>query len=66
MKRYNLVIPDELYQEIEVVANERKTSVVDIMRQFIKLGLLAAKIEKVPGGALMIRENGKYQRIILI
>jgi len=45
LKRYNLSIPEELFDEVEVIAKSHDTTVVDILRRFIKLGLLATKIQ---------------------
>jgi hypothetical protein len=40
--------------------------VVDILRGFIKLGLLVERIQRIPDAALLIREGDKEQRIILL
>jgi beta-galactosidase len=39
----------------------RQTTVVDLIRRFIKLGLIAAKIEDTPGAALIIRDGDTEQ-----
>ena len=64
-KRYNLVLPDELFAELQRVATDRHTTVVEILRQFIKLGLLAIQLEKSDNAALLIRDGETEQRIIL-
>lgn len=66
VKRYNLVLPEELFNEVQRIADDRQTSVVDILRRFIKLGLLADRIEKSPGSALIIREGDIERQIILV
>lgn len=66
VKRYNLVLPEELFNEVQRIADERQTSVVDILRRFIKLGLLADRIEKSPDSALLIREGNIERQIILV
>lgn len=40
-KRYNLAIPQTLYNELEALANARGVTVVAIIREFMKLGLAA-------------------------
>lgn len=65
-KRYNLNLPDELYDEVEAIAKERSVSVVAVLKQFIKLGLLVAKIEKDPNSELIIREGEKEKVILLM
>lgn len=59
MKHYNLNLPEELFAEVEAIANRRQTTVAAIMRQFVKLGLLAVKIEEDPNMDLLVREGGE-------
>ena len=65
-KRYNLVLPEELFEEIQMVADKQQITVVEILRNFIKLGLLAIQIKETPDSALLIRENGTEREIILL
>lgn len=66
IKRYNLVLPEELFNEVQRIADDRQTTVVDILRRFIKLGLLADRIEKSSDSALIIREGDIERQIILV
>lgn len=66
MKRYNLSLPEATFQEIQAVADERGASVVDVLRGFIKLGLLAVRIESTPEASLIYREGDREQRVILL
>ena len=66
LKRYSLVLPEDLFTAIQALADQRQTTVVDLIRRFIKLGLIAAKIEDTPGAALIIRDRDTEQRIILL
>lgn len=63
MKRYNLVMPQELFDEVERVAMARGTTTADLLRRFTKLGLMVIGLEDVPDSKLFIRENGKQTRI---
>lgn len=65
-KRYNLVLPEVIYSEVEKIAESRGTTVVEILRKFIKLGLLAVKVEETNGSALLIREGDNTREIILL
>ena len=65
-RRYNLVLPETVYLEVEKVAVNRGTTVVEILRKFIKLGLLAVKIEDTDGSALLIKEGEEIKEIILL
>ncbi len=66
IKRYNLVLPEAIYAEVEKVAESRGTTVVEVLRKFIKLGLLAVKVEETNGSALLIREGDTVREIILL
>ena len=66
VKRYSLVLPEELFDAVQELANRRQTTVVDIIRRFIKLGLIAARIEDTPGAALIIREGDTEREIIFV
>lgn len=66
VKRYNLVLPEELFNAVQELADQRQTTVVELIRRFIKLGLIAAKLEDTPGAALIIREGDSDQRIVLL
>ena len=66
LRRYNLVLPEELFDEIKKIADKRQTTVVEIIRKFMKLGLLAVQVEETPGSALLIRENDVEREIILL
>lgn len=65
-KRYNLVLPEDLYKEVQALADRRHTTVVDLLRRFIKLGLLVAKAEESPDTAFLIREGDKEQQLLLL
>jgi len=66
LKRYSLVLPEDLFTAIQALADQRQTTVVDLIRRFIKLGLIAAKIEDTPGAALIIRDGDTERQIILL
>jgi hypothetical protein len=63
-KRFNLVLSEDLLGQVETLAEEEETSVVEMFRRFIKLGLIAAQVQKDPNSALVIRE-GDHEREIL-
>jgi hypothetical protein len=65
MKTYNMVIPEKLFDEIKALADSKGTTVKEIIRQFIKLGMIAAKIERKPDSALILRTGDKDTEIIL-
>jgi ATP-dependent Clp protease ATP-binding subunit ClpA len=66
VKRYNLALPEELYDAVQALADRQQTTVVELLRRFIKLGLLATEIQERPGAALIIREGGREREILLL
>ena len=62
-KRYSLVLPELLFQEIKDLADKKQESVVDILKRFIKLGLL---YESSPNASLILRENDTQREIVLL
>jgi hypothetical protein len=65
-KRYNLVLPEELYNEVDRLAKRHHTTAVELLRRFVKLGLLVAKAEESPDPAFLIRKGDEEQRLLLL
>jgi len=65
-KRYNLVLPEELFNQLQEVANRKHTTVLELIRKFVKLGLIAVQAEDTPGTEFLLRENGIEQRILIL
>lgn len=65
-KRYTLVLPEELFNEVQKLAEQRHVTVIELLRRFIKLGLIASRVEDTPDAALIIREGGVERQIILV
>jgi hypothetical protein len=66
LKRYNLALPEDLFNEVQELANRRQTTVVDLLRRFIKLGLLSASVEERPNSGIFLREDDTEREIIFI
>ncbi len=66
LKRYNLVLPEDLFDELQELADNKQTTVVDLLRKFIKLGLVVAKVEETPGSAFLIREGKAERQLVLL
>lgn len=64
MKRYSLVLPEELFNKVQEVADRKYTTVVEILRRFIMLGLLA--VDETPGTAVLFREGDTERQIMLL
>jgi ATP-dependent Clp protease ATP-binding subunit ClpA len=65
-KRYSLVLPESLYNEVQELSDREQTTVVEVMRRFIKLGLLATRVQATPNASLIIREGDREREILLL
>jgi ATP-dependent Clp protease ATP-binding subunit ClpA len=65
-RRYTLVFPEELFGQVEQLAAAEHTTVVELLRRFTKLGLMAAAVQKEPGSALLIRDGEGERQIVLL
>lgn len=66
VKRYNLALPADLFEQVEELAAQKQTTVVHVLRRFIKLGLIASRIEDSPDAALLIREGETEKEIVFL
>jgi hypothetical protein len=66
LKRYNLVLPEDLFREVQALAEHRHTTVVELFRKFIKLGLLVMKAEESPDAVFLIRVGEKERQVVLL
>lgn len=65
-KRFNLVLPNELVKRVQKIADDEHVSVVEILRRFIKIGLLAVEIQNNPNASLVIKDDEGEKEIILL
>ena len=65
VKRYNLVLPVELFSQIEEIANDKNQTIVGVLRQFIMLGLLAVEMEDKSEAELIIRDGDQEKLLKL-
>ncbi len=57
-QKYTLSLPTEIYDELRAQAERRETTIKELVRQCLKLGLLAVKLEEKPNNAgLFIKEQ---------
>ena len=66
VKRYTLVLPDSVFQEIKAIADKRNTTILEILKKFIVLGLIADKAESTPGSELILRTEDQRERSIIL
>ncbi len=65
-KRFQIFVPQELEKEMESISVRKGTTIPDLIRKFIKLGLLVDKIESTPEATLLVRERDKERELILL
>lgn len=64
-KRYSLVLPIDIWDELEKVAAENGTTIIELIRRYLKLGLLVSQAEK-KHQALLLRDDDKREEIRLL
>lgn len=64
LKRYSLVVTGSLFNDVQRTAEEEHTSIIDLLRRYIKLGLFISKIANNPDAQIIVRKNGKEQEIV--
>jgi len=65
-RRYSLVLPEDLFEEVERLAERQQTSVVELLRRFTRLGLLATQLQERADAALVIREGDREREVMLL
>lgn len=55
--RYTLTLPSKIYEELQKQAQARGSSVKDLVRQSLKLGLLAMELESNEKAGVFIKET---------
>lgn len=61
-KRYTFELPIEIYDQLAETADQNGTSVVEMLRKYIKLGLLATQ----PNTSILLRIGESEQPIMLV
>jgi hypothetical protein len=64
--RYNLVLETRLYDKLTEIAASKGITLVELMRKYIRLGLIVSALEDEPGSKLIIRTDDTEKEIILI
>lgn len=56
-QKYTLALPIQIYDELKIQAEKHNVSIRDIVRQCLKFGLLAIKINEDPNSEIVFRER---------
>lgn len=65
-KRYNLLMPTILFDEVQSIADQQHITVLELLRHFIRIGLVVAKIAQNPNASIIIREGDREKEIVFI
>ena len=57
LQRYTLSLPAAVYKELERLAEQRSVTTNEMVRQCLKFGLVAMKIDEDPNTELLIKEK---------
>jgi hypothetical protein len=66
LRRYHLVLPEPLFDQIQKVAKVKQTTVLEVMKRFIKIGLLAEQVANKPGSSFVIKEGENERHILFV
>ena len=61
-----MVLPDYLYTQLQTAAKENNITVVELLRKFIKLGLVVLDVSKDPGAAFLIRQGDTEREVLFL
>lgn len=61
-----MIQSQELFKALQQVAAQRHSTVVKVLRQFIRLGLLVVQAEQDADAAFIYRQGGKEREIMLV
>jgi hypothetical protein len=63
LRRYNLVLPEQLYLNLQEVSERRHTSVLELLKKFIRLGLVVDSLDE--NASVILREGSREREILL-
>jgi hypothetical protein len=64
-QRFNLTLPAPVVSEMEKIAEAYDISIVDVIRSFIRIGLLVSRAQNDPDKAVLIREGERITEIFM-
>jgi len=65
VRRYQMTMPAELYDELLQVAEAHGDTVQELVKKFIKLGLLVVEVAKIDGHGLFLHEGDLETEVTL-
>jgi hypothetical protein len=66
IKRYNLALPTNVYNEVAGLAQQEGASVLELLKRLIKIGLVVLKAAHSPDTSVIIREGNTETKLVLL
>ena len=67
LRRYQLTLPNHLFEGVQWIARREDVTLLEVLRRFVKLGLLVDELGEREGASLIIREaDGSEREVLLI
>ncbi len=66
IKKYNLALPQKLFDKLQEAADKQHTTVVELLRKFIKLGLIIIELDGKSDSAFIIREGDNEREVVFL
>lgn len=63
--KMNITIADDLLLEMKKIGVQHGCSATEVLREFVKLGLVAMNVQKDPSASFLIRVNDEERKVIL-
>ncbi len=65
-KRYNLILPMGLYEQLHTLADDERTTVLELLKRFIKIGMAITTLSQSPGARLIIGDGDKERDLVFL
>jgi len=65
-EEYKLVIPGHLFEKLQHLAEQDHTTVLDLIRRSIKMGVVLKDLGMEPGSTLILQTPGKPDRLFRV
>jgi len=66
VRRYNMALPETVYEDLRIIADINDVTIAEVLRKYIKLGLIVSEIENTPSIDLVLREEGKPDKTLVL
>ena len=64
VKRYNLLMPEDLFNRLEVLANEKQVSLAELIRTFLKIGLILVELQHDDSVSIVVRDSNRERELM--